>query len=508
MEAATAQAGQFTYKRHEPEKTLLYRVLAEHLETWLAERKADFARTHFPKFVERELRAFMRCGILEHGFILVACEGCGSSFPVAHSCKCRGFCPSCGAKRMSETAVHLIDNVLPYAPYRQWVVTFPHSLRFWLATSRQLTNIVHKIVTKMIMSYYVAIAEERGIKDPQPGGVTFLQRFGSALNLNVHGHLITLDGVFSNATGVPIFYHLPGPTDEEVSQVVLAIGDATINVLRKRGYLSEHATEVERPDCVDKAFADSEQLTAATSASNHFRIAFGEHAGEKVRRIGRGFGYEEEHGLVKGPQCASSNGFTVHANRYIGQQERKKLEDLIAYASRPAFSHKHLSLKDPDNPGGDLLYTLKKPWSDGTQAILLTQTELVEKLAALIPPPYVHLTRYFGVFSSHNAMRRRIILKPGVKKGFVTELGESGVEMMVRLSWSKLLARVFKIDVTRCKSCGAKIKPENCASFTSPPAIQAMLKLLGLQYHGPPIKPARRQICDPDIDQTPPAYDE
>ena len=49
--------------------------------------------------------------------------------------------------------------------------------------------------------------------------------------------------------------------------------------------------------------------------------------------------------------------------------------------------------------------------------------ELIEKLAALIAPPYVHMTRYFGALSSHSKLRRRIILKPGVKKGVVTELG-------------------------------------------------------------------------------------
>ena len=57
-------ANKFTYKRHEPETTLLYKVLQEHLETWLAERQADTSRSPLPSFVEKELRAFMRCGIL------------------------------------------------------------------------------------------------------------------------------------------------------------------------------------------------------------------------------------------------------------------------------------------------------------------------------------------------------------------------------------------------------------------------------------------------------------
>lgn len=136
----------FIYKRHEPEKTLLYRVFQENLETFIAERRADTSRTPLPNFVEKELRAYLTCGVLEYGFILKSCEKCGADYPLAFSCKRRGVCTSCSAKRMSETTAHLIDNVLPHTPYRQFVTTFPHSLRYWMATSRKLTNAVHSIV--------------------------------------------------------------------------------------------------------------------------------------------------------------------------------------------------------------------------------------------------------------------------------------------------------------------------------------------------------------------------
>jgi len=64
------------------------------------------------------------------------------------------------------------------------------------------------------------------------------------------------------------------------------------------------------------------------------RIAFGGRAGQRVRRIGRGFGYEEELPIAKGKRCYSVKGFTIHANRYIGPQERGKLEELLAYGAR------------------------------------------------------------------------------------------------------------------------------------------------------------------------------
>ena len=90
---------------------------------------------------------------------------------------------------MAETTAHLIDNVLPQVPFRQWVATVPHSLRFWMATSRTLTNLVHSIVAGKIMAFYETKSKARGIAEAMPGGVTFIQRFGSALNSHLHFHI-------------------------------------------------------------------------------------------------------------------------------------------------------------------------------------------------------------------------------------------------------------------------------------------------------------------------------
>ena len=72
-------------------------------------------------------------GLLEHGFLRVKCDGCRHEHLVAFSCNRRGFCPSCGARRMVESAAHLVDHVFPEAPVRQWVLTFPFPLRFLFA---------------------------------------------------------------------------------------------------------------------------------------------------------------------------------------------------------------------------------------------------------------------------------------------------------------------------------------------------------------------------------------
>ena len=98
------------YVRHRPETTLLYRLVAQH---WPALREElDAADRPLPAFVGKEFDAFLTCGILAHGALRVRCDACQRERLVAFSCKRRGFCPSCGGRRMAETAALLADEVL------------------------------------------------------------------------------------------------------------------------------------------------------------------------------------------------------------------------------------------------------------------------------------------------------------------------------------------------------------------------------------------------------------
>ena len=82
-------------------------------------------RRALPEFIKDEFDAFLECGILAHGFLRLRCGECGHEKLVAFSCKRRGFCPSCGARRMAQSAAHLVDCVIPRVPVRQWVLSFP-----------------------------------------------------------------------------------------------------------------------------------------------------------------------------------------------------------------------------------------------------------------------------------------------------------------------------------------------------------------------------------------------
>lgn len=91
-----------------------------------------------PAFVQQEFDAYLRCGVLAHGFIRAQCEDCHHEKLIAFSCKCRGFCPACGARRMAQTAVHFVDEIIPEVPVRQWVLSLPIPLRFLLTAHPEL----------------------------------------------------------------------------------------------------------------------------------------------------------------------------------------------------------------------------------------------------------------------------------------------------------------------------------------------------------------------------------
>jgi hypothetical protein len=88
---ASERGKEHGYARRRAEESVLYGVVQAELETFLA--RAEARERPVPRFVERELRGFLRCGILAQGVVRVHCDQCGLDRVVALSCKGRGFCP-------------------------------------------------------------------------------------------------------------------------------------------------------------------------------------------------------------------------------------------------------------------------------------------------------------------------------------------------------------------------------------------------------------------------------
>jgi hypothetical protein len=221
----------------------------------------------------------------------VRCPCCALDLLVAFSCRSRGFCPSCGGRRMAELAAHLVDAVIPDVPTRQWVLTMPIALRLHLAADADLCRDVASAYIDAVFASYVRGARAAGLLDApgsfaHPGAVNLMQRFGSSLGINVHAHLLALDGVYvtDRPGGVPTFHAAPTLTDIEVARVHHDARQRIERVLRARGLLREPGDE---PAPVKGA--DESLLPFLQAASAQSRVAGGPDSGRRsAGRAARG----------------------------------------------------------------------------------------------------------------------------------------------------------------------------------------------------------------------------
>src|SRR5262249_21230897 len=128
-----------TYAPRAPRGTVRYHGIAEHLETLLASCHDDPEATGCPADGQRELDDYLQGGIVAHGLLRLGCDTCKHARLVPCSCKRRGFCPSGAGRRMAQMAAHLVEQVIPWVPTRQWVASVPVPLRYCMAASQDLT---------------------------------------------------------------------------------------------------------------------------------------------------------------------------------------------------------------------------------------------------------------------------------------------------------------------------------------------------------------------------------
>ncbi|NUV05099.1 putative transposase [Escherichia coli] len=185
--------------------------------------------------------------------------------------KRRGFCPSCGARRMAESAALLIDEVFPKEPIRQWVLSFPFQLRFWLARHPQLMGQVLSIVYRTLSTHLIKKAGYTKAS-AQTGSVTLIQRFGSALNLNVHYHMLFLDGVYAEDDyGKQRFHRVKAPTYDELNTLAHTLSHRIARCMEKRGILERDAENT----WLTLEEGEDDTLTQLHGASVTYRIAVG-----------------------------------------------------------------------------------------------------------------------------------------------------------------------------------------------------------------------------------------
>jgi len=302
---------------------------------------------------------------------------------------------------MADTAAHLIDRVLPRAPVRQWVLSLPVPLRYRLAYDAKLTSEVLSLFVRAVFGSLRRRSASPGQTGKlRCGTVTFIQRFGDALNLNVHFHMLAIDGTFDAGDDMR-FRPVPPPDDDEVALVARRVARNLARLIERRGL----GHEADRGEA-DPLSIDQPMLAALYAASVRGRVATGPRSGQRVLRLGDRVDPDHISETTTSPLCVDAGGVSIHANVAVPPNDRARLERLCRYVARPPLASERLER----GPDGRLLYRLRHRWRDGTTHMLFEPVELLERLAALVPPPRFNMVRYHGVLGP--AAKRRAVIVP------------------------------------------------------------------------------------------------
>lgn len=383
---------------------------------------------------------------------------------------------------MAQTAAHLVDHIIPRVPVRQWVLSLPIPLRYLLAAHPRLITPVLQVIHRAIST---SLIKQAGLKrsEAQTGAITLIQRFGSAANLNIHLHCLVLDGVYRIQNGVAEFHSARSPTAEQLQSLLSQIIQRIMKALTRNGALIEEEGMSYLAEMETNA-----ALAPLQSAACTYRIALGRRAGQKVLTL-KTISTQNTQPQENKKYCVNAHGFSLHAGVRCAMNQRKELEHLCRYITHPAIANERLTLND----AGQVVLTLKTPYRDGTTHIVMSPLEFMQRLAALIPRPRLNLIRFHGVLAPNAKLRAEII--PDGKKSKPSDANDDAPHSAasVRISWARLLKRVFDIDIEQCPHCGGALKI--IAAILEKAAITKILDHLGLPARAPPRAPA--QIFDP-----------
>ena len=181
------------YRRRSPEASPLYQIIYHSRDDLQFQWEARFQHQYgcLRDEVVKTLDEYLNCGILAHGAARVYCDGCKHSLLIAFSCKRRGVCPSCGAKRSVKFAEHIYSEVIEDIPHRHTVLTIPKRLRAFFKYDRKLNTILFRAA-------WGALSDILGIDQRELAAIFTVHTAGEALNHHPHLHGLLADGYWKD----------------------------------------------------------------------------------------------------------------------------------------------------------------------------------------------------------------------------------------------------------------------------------------------------------------------
>ena len=240
-------------------------------------------------------------------------------------------------------------------------------MRFLLSANPKALTEVLAVVQRGISTLLIRRAGFTVASGAKTGAVTLIQRFGSALNLNPHLHLLFLDGAYRFAGNKVRFHRARRATHDQLLKLLDTLSRRIVRVLERRGWLIADAVD---PFLELDPGASLDQIQAA---SIHYRIAIGPHAGRKALTLYSVPPLEEALNI---PLLATMYGFSLHAGTVCEAQQRTKLERLCRYITCPPIATKRLSTDDH----GRVVYRYKRPFRDGSTHVILEPLDFMFRM--------------------------------------------------------------------------------------------------------------------------------
>ena len=188
---------------------------------------------------------------------------------------------------------------------------------------------------------------------------------------------------------------------------------------------------------------DSRTLVPLQAAATTYRIAFGPRAGQKILTLQRDMPREasSDHAL-----CANAHGFSLHTAVRCDTHQRQSLEQWCRYITRPALADERVQC----TPAGEVVLKLKTAWRDGTTHLLMSPLEFMQRLAALVPRPRLHLIGFHGVLAPHSKLRASVVpnapQQTTAASACNADTTTQGSPRNARIPWARLLKGVFALD--------------------------------------------------------------
>ena len=273
--------------------------------------------------------------------------------------------------------------------------------------------------------------------------------------------MLFLDGVYVDSETKPFFKYAVGPNKKEITHLTSKIALRIMRLLMRAKLIEQDTGNSYLSD----DFLDANALTQDALHSITYKIAVGPNKGKKVLTLKT---LLSENDFEGSDYLSNLSGFSLHAGVAALAHQRKKLERICRYISRPALSDARLSV----TCAGQISYELKMPYRNGTTHILFEPLDFISKLAALIPKPYVNLVRFHGAFAPNSSYRRS---KDLTRVDIVTEETPEIRKKRGYMTWAQRLQRVFNIDITRCSQCLGVGVVKVIACITDPTIINKIL---------------------------------